>query len=157
MLQHALRHVGFDLQQRQRAVAQLLEAAVDGFEQVVGLVLLDHHVGVADDAEQVRAFDLRAGEQLLDVAADDVLEEDVRRRPAAATGCPGSAMKRGSMPGTLTRANLVRPPCRTRTARFMLRFEMYGNGWPGSNASGVRTGKMWSLKYCASHASIAGV
>ena len=62
------RHVGFDLQQRQRAVAQLLQAAVDGLEQVVGLVLLDHHVGVADDAEQVRAFDLRAGEQLLDVA-----------------------------------------------------------------------------------------
>ena len=67
-VQHAPRHVGFDLQQRQRAVAQLLQAAVDRLEQVVGLVLLDHHVGVADDAEQVRAFDLRAGEQLLDVA-----------------------------------------------------------------------------------------
>ena len=61
------------------------------------------------------------------------------------------------MPGTFTRANLVRPPCLTRTARFMLRFEMYGNGWPGSKASGVSTGKMCSLKYCVSQLSIAGV
>ncbi len=76
--QHALRHVGFHLQQRQRAVAQLLEAAVDRLEQVVRFVFLDHHVGVADDAEQVRALDLRAGEELLDVAADDVFEEAVR-------------------------------------------------------------------------------
>ena len=52
------------------------------------------------------------------------------------------------MPGTLTRANLVRPPCFTRTARFMLRFEIYGNGWPGSK-SGVSTGKMWVAKYCS--------
>ena len=56
-----------------------LQAAVDGLEQVVGLVLLDLEVGVADDAEQVRALDLRAGEQLLDVGADHVLEEDERR------------------------------------------------------------------------------
>ena len=90
MVKHAPRHVGFDLQQRQRAVAQLLQAAVDRLEQVVGLVLLDHHVGVADDAEQVRAFDLRAREELLDVAADHVLEEDVRHAAIAATGCPAA-------------------------------------------------------------------
>ncbi len=36
----------------------------------------------------------------------------------------GSGMNRGSMSGTLTRANLVRPPCFTTTARFLLRFEM---------------------------------
>ena len=77
-LQHALGHVGFHLQQRQRAIAQLLEAAIHRFQQVVGFILLDHHVGVADDAEQVRALDLRAGEQLLDVAANDVFEEAVR-------------------------------------------------------------------------------
>ena len=130
-VEHAPRHVLFDLQQRQRAVAQLLQPAVDRFEQVVRLVFLDHHVGVADDAEQVRAFDVRAGKQLLDVAADDVLEKDVRDVPAAGVRFSGIAMKRGSIPGTLTRANLVRPLCLTRTARFMLRFEMYGNGWPG--------------------------
>jgi hypothetical protein len=37
-------------------------------------------------------------------------------------------MKRGSIPGTFTRANFVRPLCFTRIARFMLKFEMYGNG-----------------------------
>ena len=51
-----------DLQQRDRAVPELLQAAFDGLEQVVGLVLLDLEVGVADDAEQVRALDLRARE-----------------------------------------------------------------------------------------------
>ncbi len=69
----------------------------------------------------------------------------------------GSGTSRGSMPGTFTRANLMRPPWRTRTARFMLRFEMNGNGWPGSKASGVRTGKTWVSKYSVSQASIAGV
>ena len=67
-VQHAPRHAGLHLQQRERAVAELAEAAVDGLEQVVGLVFLDHDVRVAHDAEQVRAADLRAGEQLLDVA-----------------------------------------------------------------------------------------
>ena len=55
-------------------------------------------------------------------------------------------MKRGSPPGILTRANLVRRLCRTTTAKFLLRFEMNGNGWPGSNASGVSSGKMSVLK-----------
>ena len=76
--QHALRHVGLDLQQRQRTIAQLLQPAVNRFEQVVRFILLDHHVGVADDAEQVRAFDLGARKQLLDITANDVLEKDVR-------------------------------------------------------------------------------
>ena len=69
----------------------------------------------------------------------------------------GTGTKRGSMSGTLTRANLVRPPCFTTTARFLLRFEMYGNGWPGSNASGVRTGKMSVRKKLARYSLIAGV
>ena len=55
-------------------------------------------------------------------------------------------MNRGSLSGTLTRANFVRPLCRTTTAKLWLRFEMYGNGWPGSNASGVSTGQMCVLK-----------
>ena len=52
-------------------------------------------------------------------------------------------MKRASTSGSLTRANRVRPSCSTTTARFMLRFEMNGNGCPGSNASGVSTGWMF--------------
>ena len=53
-----------------------LQAAIDALEQVVGLVFFDLEVGVADDAEQIRALDLRAREKLLDVGANDVLDED---------------------------------------------------------------------------------
>ena len=49
-------------------------------------------------------------------------------RPPFGAMFSGTGTKRGSMSGTLTRANLVRPPCFTTTARFLLRFEMYGNG-----------------------------
>jgi hypothetical protein len=69
------RHGRVDFEQRQRAVAQLLQPLVHRLEQVVGFVLLDHHVGVADDAEQVGAAHLGAGEQLVDVVLDDVFEE----------------------------------------------------------------------------------
>ena len=50
---------------------------------------------------------------------------------------------RGTLLGTLTRANRsVRPSgSRTVTARFSDRPEMYGNGCAGSTASGVSTGK----------------
>ena len=62
-VEDAARHVLLDLKQRQRAVAQLLETTVDGFEKVVRLVFLDHHVGVPDDAEQMGALDLGARKQ----------------------------------------------------------------------------------------------
>jgi hypothetical protein len=74
-VENARRDVGFDVQQRDGAPPQLLQAAVHALEQVVGFVFLDLEVGVADDAEQVRALDLRAGEELVDVGADHVLEE----------------------------------------------------------------------------------
>ena len=59
----------------------------------------------------------------------------------------GSSRKRGSSGGTLTRAKRSSPVAesRTVTARFSERFEMYGNGWAGSTASGVSTGKMLSV------------
>ena len=81
-VEHAPRHPLVDLQQRRRAVPQLAQALVDGLEQIVGLVFLNHHVGVADDAEDVRALDRRAREERLDVGADDVLEEHERRATA---------------------------------------------------------------------------
>ena len=56
----------------------------------------------------------------------------------------GITTNRGSRSGTLTRANRRSPVTGSRrsTARFSERFEMYGNGWPGSTASGVSTGKI---------------
>ena len=53
-VEDARRHGRFDEELREIAVAQFLQGAIDRFEQVVGLVLLNHHVGVADDPEQVR-------------------------------------------------------------------------------------------------------
>ena len=56
----------------------------------------------------------------------------------------GMTTNRGSRSGTFTRANRRSPVTGSRrsTARFSERFEMYGNGWPGSTASGVSTGKI---------------
>ena len=77
-VENAPRHAGFDLEQRERSIAQLAQASVDGFQQIVRFVFFDHHVGVADDAEQVCALHLRAREQLVDVGANDVLDEGER-------------------------------------------------------------------------------
>ena len=66
-------------------------------------------------------------------------------------------MNRGSTSGSLTRANFVRFPCLTTTAKFLLRFEINGNGWPGSNASGVRTGQISRVKYAPRNSRICGV
>lgn len=57
-----------------------------------------------------------------------------------------SAKKRGTLLGTLIRANSSGPPSfsRTTTARFSDSPEMYGNGCAGSTASGVSTGKICS-------------
>ena len=69
----------------------------------------------------------------------------------------GSSTNRGRLRGTFTRANLVRPPCCTATARFVLRLETNGNGCPGSNASGVSTGKTSREKYFRRWVWIFGV
>ena len=59
------------------------------------------------------------------------------RVPASSAGS-----SRGSSGGTLTRAKCSAPfaSSATTTARFRDSPEMYGNGWAGSTASGVRTG-----------------
>ena len=61
-------------------------------------------------------------------------------------------MKRGSSGGTLTRAKCCFSVTGLRriTARFRDSPEMYGNGWAGSTASGVSTGKTWSRKNACS-------
>ena len=60
----------------------------------------------------------------------------------------GSSSKPGQDRGTFTRANTRSPVpgSRSPTAIDRLSVEMYGNGWPGSTASGVRTGKISSRK-----------
>ena len=54
------------------------------------------------------------------------------------------SMNLGSEAGTFTLANnssLV-SGCLTKTARLRDNPEIYGNGWEGSTASGVKTGKI---------------
>ena len=63
-----------------------------------------------------------------------------RKRPSS------SATRRGNTLGTLSRTNRRSPVSGSATLAAMLRarLEMYGNGWPGSTASGVSTGKIRS-------------
>ena len=79
---HAPRRPRLDLEQRRRAVAQLTQPLVDGLQQIIRFVLLDDHVGVAHDPEDVRAPDSRAGKQRLHVRAHHVLEEHEHRSSA---------------------------------------------------------------------------
>ena len=55
-----------------------------------------------------------------------------------------NAMSRGNTLGTFTRAKRRSPVSGSDTmaARLSARLEMYGNGWAGSTASGVSTGKI---------------
>ncbi len=68
--------------------------------------------------------------------AEMICSSGTKRSPS------GMTTKRGSAGGTLTRAMRPSPETgsSTSTTRFSERFEMYGNGWPGSTASGVSTG-----------------
>ena len=88
-----------------------------------------------------RLDDLHAGEQVGEVGLDDLVD-----RARSATGSTSS--RRGRICGTLTRANTRSPVSGSRrpTAIDRLSVEMYGNGCPGSTASGVRTGKISSRK-----------
>ena len=62
--------------------------------------------------------------------------------PIVAPAGAGTGTSRGSVSGTLTRAKCSSPlASRASTPRLWLMLEMCGNGRPGSNASGVSTGK----------------
>ncbi len=60
---------------------------------------------------------------------------------------PSTEISRGMVSGTFRRAKSSLPltGLRTTTARFSESPEMYGKGWAGSTASGVRIGKTWSM------------
>ena len=68
--------------------------------------------------------------------------------------CGSTSISRGRTAGTLTRANRRSPLSGSRrpTAIDRLSVLMYGNGWPGSTASGVRTGKISSMNRSRSRA-----
>ncbi|MET3801824.1 hypothetical protein ABID70_001779 [Clavibacter michiganensis] len=69
-------HVVRDLEADGRAEPAAQQLLLEGLDEVLGLVLLDLHVLVARDAEDVVLDDLHAGEQRLELVRDEVLERD---------------------------------------------------------------------------------
>ena len=104
------------------------------------LVLLDRQVGVARDPEEVVLDDLHAREQHVEVGGDDLLEQHVGARRHL------HQPRQDRRHLDAREAPLPVSGSRTVTASDSDRSLMYGNGWPGSTASGVRTGKISSKK-----------
>ena len=76
------------------------------------------------------------------------------------TNARGStSTRRGRIGGTLTRAKPRSPVSGSRrpTAIDSVSVEMYGNGCPGSTASGVRTGKISSRNRWRSASWCSGI
>ena len=69
-------HVVADLEPDRRAEAAAQQLLLERLDEVLGLVLLDLDVLVARDAELVVLEDLHAGEQVVEVVGDEVLEGD---------------------------------------------------------------------------------
>ena len=138
-VEHARRHPGVDLQQRQLTVPDLAQALVDRLQQVDRLFLLQDDVGFADDAEEMCVGDVHAGEELC-----PRLMRMTSSRNANTPRPTGQVRRDRDEPGKHVRHLDAREPGRavplTTTAKLLLLLEMYGNGWPGSNASGVSTG-----------------
>src|SRR5581483_3467143 len=73
-------HPGVDLEPHRPAEAALAELHLDGGQEVVGLLVVDHEVGVAGDPEGVPALHVHAGEEHREAFADELLE-GVEARP----------------------------------------------------------------------------
>ena len=76
-LEHLVAHRVGDLEADGPVEAAAAQLHLDGFEQVVGLLLLDREVGVAGDAERRRLLDLHAGEQAVEMGDDELLGGEV--------------------------------------------------------------------------------
>ena len=138
-LEHLGRHAVLDLEAHGPAEPAAAQLHLDRGEQVVGLLLLEREVGVAGDAERPSGPRRPCPGTGVESCAAITCSSGTKRSPS------GSGRNRGSSGGTFTRAKrrssgvgVARPA----TPRFSDRFEMYGNGWPGSTASGVSTGKI---------------
>ena len=134
--------VGLDLQAHGGPAAALAHLLLDRLEQVLDLVVVDLVFAVAGDAEDGGVLELHAGEQLRQVQADDRLQ---RRRRRGRLARAGSGTKRGSTRRHLHHGEQLLAVSRGRcssTARLSDLLSRCGNGWPGSMASGVSTGKI---------------
>ena len=98
-----------DLQPDRRPEAAPQQLLLQRLQEVLGVVLLDLQVLVAGDPEGVVLEHLHAGEQLVEVRGDDVLEG---HEPPAVPSSPSTGSSRGSSGGTLTRAKCSLPGAR---------------------------------------------
>ena len=131
---------GFRNERHRRPEARWRQALLDRFQQVVRLQLLDLQVGVADDAEGVDPEQVhlrgRARRGWRRASARARHRRWARPRPSWHV-VAGQRHQARQHVGHLD-AREVAPPFRvcSSTARFRLRLEICGNGWPGSTASG---------------------
>ena len=77
-------HVLGDLEADRRTEPPAQELGLERLDEVLGLVLLDHDVLVAREAEGVVIEDLHPGEEVAEVVRDEVLERQVAHRVALA-------------------------------------------------------------------------
>ena len=77
-------HVVADLEPDRRAEPAPQQLGLEGLDEVLGLVLLDHDVLVAREAERVVVEDLHAGEEVFEVVRDELLERQVAHGVAVA-------------------------------------------------------------------------
>ncbi len=75
-------HVVGDLEPDRRPEPAAQQLGLERLDEVLGLVLLDHDVLVAREAERVVVEHLHAGEEVVEVVRDELLEREVAHRVA---------------------------------------------------------------------------
>ena len=73
-LAHLVARVGVELEPHGATEPPPAQFELDRSEEILGLFFLECEVGVAGDAEAVVVDDLHAGEELVEVCRDDLLE-----------------------------------------------------------------------------------
>ena len=151
--------LGLDFESDDRREASLTEHVLDDFDESLRHLLVASDFGVSRDAKQRGVDDLDVREQQIEVRLDDLFEWDVRTSSSVASSVLPSSSSRpldgrigvGSVESSPARTSgLVVASSRVRTASERLRFEMNGNGWAGSNVSGVNVGRTELSKYSRS-------
>ena len=137
-----VRHVGVDRDRITIAAAAPLERALEEPDQVLGL-LLDLDVAVADQAEHAALDHLEAREQARSRKMSTSSSSGRKRIAGAAAGGRSARPAAAAAPAPSAAAVVLARAASGSAEKPPL--GMNGNGCAGSMASGVRTGKTWSM------------